>query len=615
MCGIAGAVNYRLHYPTIKSVMGHRGPDEQNGIQIDRVDFYHLRLSILDVTGGKQPMQLHNRFTIIFNGEIYNYKELKHRFHIQTQTNSDTEVLLHLYEKMGEKMLHELDGMFVMAIYDREKKELFLSRDRAGEKPLYYYVDDDKLVFASELNVLKSLLPLEICNDNFAHYLRFGAFYKEHTPYKKVKELVAGSWMKLNCEHLSKQITKWWTIQPFFQESHSLDFNQTIEKTESLLDLSVKRRIESSDLEVGCFLSGGIDSALVTAFASRHTPKLKTLTVSFEGQYDEAPLARLMAEKYKTSHTEVNISYDSLTNDVENILAAYGEPLFDSSAIPSYYVSKAAKQFVTVVLTGDGADELFAGYRRHIAFSNHDFFQSSATLRWMANQLKNILPVSHEKKSIYNHLYRTVSFASKSGLDVFLSAGLDIMEDYTEHIVHRNKEAELEVLEDFNRIIQAPMSGLKKIMNLDFDIFLYNDVLVKMDIATMQHSLEARSPFLCKEILEFAPGIPDRYKIKGKFTKFLLRKIAEKHLPAAYIQQPKRGFEVPLKKWVNEELRDMIYDYVGYSRAYHKDLIEQTFVQQLLDDRLKMPSEKRAKILWTLFSMEVWYRRNILQSN
>ncbi len=615
MCGIAGAVNYRLHYPTIKTIMGHRGPDEQNGLQIDNIDFYHLRLSILDISGGKQPMQLHDRYTIIFNGEIYNYQELKQQFNIQTQTNSDTEVLLHLFEKMGERMLQELDGMFVMAIYDSKEKQLFLCRDRAGEKPLYYYTDNEKFIFASELNALKSLLPLEISNDNFAHYLRFGAFYKEHTPYKKVKELVAGSWLKLNCENLSTQISKWWSIQPFFQETHSFDINQTIQKTESLIDMSVKRRIESSDLEVGCFLSGGIDSALVTAFASRHTPKLKTLTVSFEGQYDEGPLARLMSEKYNTVHTEVNISYDSLTNDVEKILAAYGEPLFDSSAIPSYYVSKAAKQFVTVVLTGDGADELFAGYRRHIPFLKHDFFRSSGALRWMSRQIKNALPVSHEKKSIYNHLYRTVSFASKSGLDVFLSAGLDIMEDYTDKILHKHSVLENEVLEDFHQIVDAPVSGLKKIMNLDFDIFLYNDVLVKMDIATMQHSLEARSPFLSKEILEFAPGISDAFKIKGKTTKYILRKIAEKHLPEAYIKQPKRGFEVPLKKWVNEELRDMIYDYVGYSRAFHKDLIDQTFVQQLLDDRLKMPSEKRVKILWTLFSMEVWYRRNILQTN
>ena len=167
-------------------------------------------------------------------------------------------------------------------------------------------------------------------------------------------------------------------------------------------------------------------------------------------------------------------------------------------------------------------------------------------------------------------------------------------------------------MDHFNRIVQSPVSGLKKIMNLDFDIFLYNDVLVKMDIATMRNSLEARSPFLCKEMLEFAPGIKDQYKIKGKTTKYLLRKLAEKYLPEAYIKQPKRGFEVPLKQWVNGALRDMIYDYVSYSRAFHKDLIDQHFVTQLLDDQLNIPAEKRAKILWTLFSLEVWYQRNML---
>jgi asparagine synthase (glutamine-hydrolysing) len=336
--------------------------------------------------------------------------------------------------------------------------------------------------------------------------------------------------------------------------------------------------------------------------------------VSFEGQYDESPLARQMSELYQTAHTEVKISYDHLLNDVEDILSAYGEPLFDSSAIPSYYVSKAAKQFVTVVLTGDGADELFGGYRRYIPFLKFDFFRSPALMRKMAGHMKSLLPVSHEKKSVYNHLYRTVSFASKSGLDVFLSAGLDIMEDYTDKILCEDKGATQDTLEDFNRITTAKVSGLKKMMNLDFDVFLYNDVLVKMDIATMRNSLEARSPFLSKEILEYAPGIPDTQKIKGKTTKFLLRKLAEKYLPESYIHQPKRGFEVPLKQWVNGELREMIYDYVSYSRAFHKDLIDQVFVNQLLDDQLNIPSEKRAKILWTLFSLEVWYQRNILQT-
>ncbi len=608
MCGIAGSINYKLDYGKIDQAMHHRGPDEQNGLEIDQVDFFHLRLSILDAIGGKQPMQLQERFFIVFNGEIYNHLELRKQFDLKGNTYSDTETILLLFEKFRENCLKYLDGMFAFAIYDKKEKQLFLTRDRAGEKPLYIYRDATKILFSSELNALKSQLNLQIENNNFYHYLRFGSFYKNLTPYKNVDELTAGTYQIINCDTLETNEYKWWDINDYYQLPKEDCLNMAIEKTNAILQQSVKRRIASSDLEVGCFLSGGIDSGLVTALASQYTNRLKTMTISFNGEYNEAPLAKLVAEKYQTDHTESNINFNNLSNDVEKIICNYGEPFFDSSAIPSYYVSQEAKKNVTVVLTGDGADELFGGYRRYIPFAKYDFFNSHKVISGSASLIKSCLPFSNEKKSGYNHFYRLISFATKSDIDIYLAAGLDIIEGYENNLTSGEYNYLELMRRDFDKVIKSPLSGLEKIMNLDFDIFLCNDVLVKMDIATMNHSLESRSPFLSKEMLEYAPAIKDTFKIKGMTTKFLLREIAKKYLPAPLINQPKRGFEIPLKSWVNNELKEVIHDYVGASSAYHKNFFKQGFTEQLLNNKIKMPAEKRAKLLWTIFSMEVWYK-------
>ncbi|MEI8052620.1 MAG: asparagine synthase (glutamine-hydrolyzing) [Bacteroidota bacterium] len=609
MCGIAGSVNFKLSYDIIKGTMLHRGPDEQNAIIADNVDFFHLRLSILDISGGKQPMTLEGRYFIIFNGEIYNHNELRKKFDLKCSTNSDTETLLLLFQKFGEKCLDHLDGMFAFAIYDNVEKKIFLSRDRAGKKPLYIYSKDETIVFASELNCLKGLLPLEIEQKNIYQYMRLGVFYKNLTPYKNVNELEPGTFAFINCQTLEIKKTKWWDIHNFYLQNSSDNLSQAIEKTDQLLIDSVKRRISSSDLEVGCFLSGGIDSGLVTSIASSFTSRLKTMTVSFDGEYDEAPLAKLVAEKYNTDHTEIKISFDQLKNDIEQIISNYGEPFYDSSAIPSFYVSQAAKKRVTVILNGDGADELFAGYRRYVPFNKYDFFKKNFLVNNAGSFLKNILPASNDKKSKYNYLYRLLTFASKKDLDIYLSAGVDIIEDYEKNLLADGVNYLKEMKEGFDRINNAPLSGLKKIMNLDFENNFSSQMLAKIDIATMSHSLEGRSPFLSKELLAYAPTLSDSLKINGVTTKYLLRQLATKYLPESLINQPKRGFEIPLKSWVNGQLSDMIHDYVGAPNAFNRNIINPKFTGQLLNQKIKIPAEKRAKLLWTLFCLEVWYKK------
>lgn len=609
MCGIAGAINFSLPYQQLNQAMHHRGPDAQNGYTIDNIDLYHFRLSILDVAGGAQPMHLNDRYTIIFNGEIYNHTEIRTELNIQGNTASDTETLLLLYQKYGASFLSYLEGMFAFAIYDQQKKQLFIARDRAGKKPLYIYNDTHKIVFASELNALKKILPLQKNDDNMYHYLRLGSFYGANTPYHCVTELAAGNFLQIDCTTLQIQQTQWWSIHPFYMQQSTDNFTTALANTETMLHQAVKRRIESSDLEVGSFLSGGIDSGLVTAIASQYKNNLKTFTVSFDGAYDEAPLAQLVANKYGTQHTKIDISFSHLKNDVETILSNYGEPFFDSSAIPSYYVSAAAKKHVTVILNGDGADELFGGYRRYVPYAKYDFFKSNAYIKNSTAALLKMAPQPNDKKSTYNFLYRLATLASQQGIEQYLSAGVDIFEGATQHFIAPPNAYMSELATAMQVINNSPISGLKKIMNMDFTATLFTDLLVKMDIATMAHSLEGRSPFLCKALLEYAPTLNDAFKIKGSTTKYILREMAKKYLPPTLIHQPKRGFEIPLKNWVNHQLQQPIQDYLTAPNNYCSQFVQQKYIDGLLKNTIKIPAEKRAKIIWTLFSLEVWYKK------
>ena len=606
MCGIACSINYALDLNKIKDSMFHRGPDEQRNAIVDNVHLYHLRLAIVDIESGKQPMSLLDRYTIIYNGEIYNYKDLNKKYNLTVQTSSDTETILHLYHKLGPSFLHECDGMFAIVIYDRLEKQLFVARDRAGKKPFYYHQSDATFFASSELNCLSNSISTDINHDVFQDYLVTGTFYRTSTPFKNVKELEGGHYMIIDTTSLEVKKVQWWKYEDFFTEKLDLSFSEASAKIDDHLTTAIKRRMLSSDLEVGSFLSGGIDSGLVSAIASGYTDKLKTFTVSFPGSYDEAPLARLVAQKYNTHHTEIKIGFDSLENDIEDILLNYGEPFFDSSAIPSYYVSKAAKEHVTVVLNGDGADELFGGYRRYVPFAKKDWFQTSRLTRKSSGIIKSLLPLPSNKKSNYNLLFRLLNFVSKEGLDMYLSAGVDIFEGYKHNFVELQKSSPL--LIDFNSTIDLNLSGLDKILVMDFNTILFSDLLVKMDIATMAWSLEGRSPFLCKELLEFSPKLKSGLKIKGNETKSILRFLAQKYLPDELIYQPKRGFEIPLMQWVNNQLKDIINDYLSSQEVLWPRFIDKKWFNNLLQNKIKVHPEKRAKMIWTVFSMEVWYR-------
>ncbi|WP_316820080.1 asparagine synthase (glutamine-hydrolyzing) [Pedobacter gandavensis] len=609
MCGIFGTLNFnsREHDDHIYRDLFHRGPDEQRHLQHDNLELYHTRLAIQDLTEqGQQPMK-YQGLSIVFNGEIYNHMEIRKKYGLLDTSNSDTKTILMLYEVIGMKMLEEFDGMFAFALYDSVKKKLYLARDRAGKKPLYVFVKGVQCVFSSELNILSKVVRPEIDYASIADYLYLGYHYRKSTPYQQVSELENGCYMEIDTHsNLSKKV-KWFDIATFYQTENKLSYSDSIERLDHHLQLAVKRRIDSSDLDVGAFLSGGIDSGLVCAIAAGHTANLKTFTVKVEGSYDESHLAKKVAEKYATNHTVVDITFSDLQKDIEKILSNHGEPNCDNSAIPSYYVAKEAKKHITVVLNGDGADELFGGYRRYVPFKHFDFFNSGKLSTTAAKMLTSILPIANEKQSSYNYFYRLLKLAGYHDiLKVYNSASCDLFVGFENQFLR--KPLMKEMTADLCMVNQLPISALKKIILTDFQSMLFSRLLPKMDIATMAHSLEGRSPFLSKEILEFAPGLQDHYKVNNLTTKPILRNLALRYLPSELINQPKRGFEIPLKSWVNGELKSIINDYLLAPDPLYAKIINKSFIEDLIDSKVKISDERRAKILFCIFGLEVWFK-------
>lgn len=603
MCGIYGTINKNIPLEKVIPHMIHRGPDAQKTWEKDNVQLHHFRLSILDISGGVQPME-YNDLVTIFNGELYNHQDVRNKFDLKCQTNSDTETLLVAYEKLGPECLQEFDGMFALAILNKKTKQLFLARDRAGKKPLYMYKNASEVVFSSELRSLSETLDLSPNHDEIDKFFK-GGFLNDATAYENVHEIQGGYYAILDTNSMKYQEKQWWNIEDFYSNKSKLKYSDAKDSVSHHLNQGVKRRIESSDLEVGAFLSGGIDSGLVVAEAMEYTSKLKTFTVAMPGAYNEAPLAKLVADHFKTHHTEINISFDNLKNDFENIVSNYGEPFVDSSAIPSYYVSNAAKQYVTVVLNGDGADELFGGYRRYVLASKIDLY--NPRFKGLAKMLIKGLPIAHEKKSKYNYLYRMVKTLSQEKSDAYYSVTVDFFHDHKDWFVSPGMNNEF--IDSFLEKYKS-WSGLDKQMALDFYILLRGLLLKKMDIATMAHSLEGRSPFLCKELLELAPSLPDGFKLKGTTTKRLLRELAKEKLPIEIFNQPKRGFEIPLKKWINSELSEIIHDYLDKDSTFVSRYIKQEYISKLLKSDVNISEEKRAKMIYQLLVTEIWARKN-----
>ncbi|MDR2906283.1 MAG: asparagine synthase (glutamine-hydrolyzing) [Helicobacteraceae bacterium] len=593
MCGIAGF--YGRSYEKAQKLLAklnHRGPDENGIFESDFLTLVHSRLAILDVAGGKQPMTREN-LTIVFNGEIYNHLELRIEFGDVFKTRSDTETILFLYEKYREKMLEKLDGMFAIAIYDFKEKTLFLARDRYGKKPLCYSFKNG-FCFASEINALREIADFTIERDAIASYLALGFTPFEHSAFAEVKKLSPAEWLKLRLDTFEIRSGKFFNAENHYEGAIAenaviRDEAAAMEAVEIALKNSVKSRLISSDFEVGAFLSGGIDSALVSFYAAEVAKNLKTFTIKFAGAFDETALAAKTARKIASDHAEIKVAPENLADEILQILPRFGEPFCDSSAIPSYFVARAAKERVKVVLNGDGADELFAGYRRYLPIARGWF---GAARR--AAFLRRFLPPPRDKMSGYNYIYRLLDSASaRAPLDFWrktrtsLPAPLDPANPIAAEVSRFLVEL-------------PPLSPLSLALLSDQALLLSSDLLPKIDITSMARSLEVRSPFLSREISLLAPRLADNLKVRGKQMKYILRRLAAKNLGAEIANAPKRGFEAPLADWIEGDLREVVWDFVGSPNAFWREFLPQNILEK------RMSRIEKTNLIWTIFCLEVW---------
>jgi asparagine synthase (glutamine-hydrolysing) len=564
MCGIAGFVGAGEHADVHRmiDVLAHRGPDGE-GVWIDqnsRVFFGHRRLSILDIAAGSQPMiTLDEQLVVTFNGEIYNHAELRanleargHRFKTD---HCDTEVLLYGYREWGPGLLEKLNGMWSFAIYDRAKGEVFLSRDRFGKKPLFYYSDDHSFVFASELTALRlhPAVPENVDPEALQKFFAYGFIPAPWALLARVKKLPAGHWMKVSVQGLRCEIRKYWEFE--------LDPFETIpqhpertwgEELVHRLDEAVRCRLQA-DVPVGVFLSGGIDSTAIATLAARHHPSIETFSIGFEERsFDEREFARLGAETANTRHHEEVLSPERCLNWALATAGKLDEVMGDSSILPTALVSKLAREHVTVALSGDGSDELFAGYDPFRALKPARLYSAvtggkvNRTIRALAERL----PVSHANMSLdfkLKRMLRGLSYTKQYWLPAWMGpldpqeigdlfgSKPDPEELYAEAIAAWNHPS---AKNDVDRTIQFYVR-----------LYLQDDILVKTDRASMMHRLEARCPFLDINVVDFARRIPASYKLRGGVTKYILKEAVRGLIPDRIIDRPKKGFGIPIGNW------------------------------------------------------------------
>ncbi|HYX43146.1 MAG TPA: asparagine synthase (glutamine-hydrolyzing) [Pyrinomonadaceae bacterium] len=623
MCGIAGFVNERDAPPARErelvldemcQVIKHRGPDDQGTLIADSVALGMRRLSIIDLAGGHQPISNEDgTATIVFNGEIYNYRELQkeltargHKF----QTNSDTEAIIHAYEEYGPACVEHLRGMFAFAIWDARQRKLMLARDRVGKKPLYYaHTSAGSLVFGSEL---KSLLAhpeitREINPEALDAYLTFGYVPDPLCILSGVRKLPPGHFLTFADGRLA--MTQYWDFR--FEQTETAETRQAedyLEELRALLDEAVRIRL-IADVPLGAFLSGGVDSSAVVGLMARHSNQpVKTFSIGFnEDSYNELKYARIAAKYFATDHHEFIVTPD-ICQLVDELAWHFDEPFADPSALPTYMVSKLARAHVTVALSGDGGDELFAGYTRYIVEQQRaKFARIPRTVRenvmqplsqrlphgaWGRNYLHNVSLDSVDRfldsVSVFTHLTKrslyTPDFRAQLKGDGLASARFRFLAGR----VHTN-------------------DPLDVLLYLDSKTYLPGDILTKVDRMSMAVSLEARAPLLDHKLIEFVARIPASLKLHGTETKHIFKRAISDFVPAEILHREKQGFGVPIQQWINEQLRAQMHDTLTDERARTRGYVEPRYVAQLLSEH-ERGRRDHATPLWALFMLELWQR-------
>ncbi len=592
-------------------IITHRGPDDQ-GVMLERgVALGMRRLSIIDLAGGHQPISGEDgSVTIVFNGEIYNFLEIKpqleargHRF----KTHSDTEAIVHAFEEFGPDCLKHLRGMFAFAIWDDKARKLFIARDRAGKKPLYYTTTPKgTLVFGSELKALLEHPDVrrELDEEALDAYITLGYVPDPLSIFRHVYKLPPGHYLTFS--EGAVDVRQYWDFD--LQPADPRSEEDYIEELRALLDESVRLRL-ISDVPLGAFLSGGIDSSTVVAMMARHMGQpVKTFSIGFhEDSYNELKYARLTAEKFGTDHHEFIVTPD-ICSIVDELAWHFDEPFADSSAIPTYMVSKLARAYVTVILSGDGGDELFAGYTRYVVDRKRTgFARLPKPLRegvmrplserlphatWGRNYLYNVSldPIARylDSVSVFTSLNRSSLYTS----------------DFSQKLDSRSYVNKL-----FQRLVEKVHSDepLDRLLYLDSKTYLPGDILVKVDRMSMAVSLEARAPLLDHKLIDFVTRIPASLKLAGFETKYLLKKAVRDLIPSEILNRPKMGFGVPIQEWINQQLRARLRETLTEPRTRQRGYFDPQYVDVLLDEHDRGRRD-HSMSLWALFMLELWNR-------
>jgi asparagine synthase (glutamine-hydrolysing) len=623
MCGIVGFVNagksaVELNIlENMNSAIIHRGPDQDGFFVKDYVGLAMRRLSIIDLASGKQPIHSQDKSKwIVFNGEIYNYQELRKNLEekgIVFYTNSDTEAIVNLYQLYRADCVQHLRGMFAFAIWDESEQSLFIARDRVGKKPLLYSQQPNgDLIFGSEIQALLKHpnISREVNYEAIDLYLSYLCVPAPHTAFKQIRKLEPAHWLLWKNGEIKTQ--RYWL--PDFSNKIKISEEDAIEETTRILRESVKLRM-ISEVPLGAFLSGGVDSSLIVALmAEQSSTPVKTFSIGFEEEdYSEQKYARRVAEHIGAEHHEFMVRPNAL-EVLPTIIKHYGEPFSDTSATPTYYVAKETRKYVTVALNGDGGDESFVGYERYaamrIAERYHKLPQFLRTK--FIEKILPLIPTSELKRSRLRDMKRFLRVASQPKIERYSNwitgFGNNLKADfYTDEFKKTvNQSNAIDIISPwFNQ--QKGIGITDEVMFVDILTYLPNDLLVKVDIASMAVSLEARSPFLDHKLIEFAASLPDNLKMKGLTTKSLLKKIAAKFVPADVIYRPKRGFGMPVNHWFRGDLSEYLQDTLLSEKSFKRNIFKPHILTNFVNEHIKGERDHGAN-LWTLFMLELWFQ-------
>ncbi len=630
MCGICGIVyvdRERNVDPSLLQsmtrVIQHRGPDDEGFYRAEGVGLGSRRLSIIGLGDGHMPMaSSDDRIWIVYNGELYNHPEIRSRLESKGsiyRTHADTESFLHLYLEYGERFLEQARGMFALAIWDTAKKRLILARDRLGIKPLYYQFDGKALRFGSEIKsiLLDPEVKREIDFDALNLYLAYLSAPAPYTFLQGIRQLRPGE--MLIFENGNLRIQSYWIPQDTIQPSSPMDESASPKELADRLRAVVRQHL-LSDVPVGAFLSGGIDSSVLVALMREELGAgIKTFSIGFKGHnlFDETPHARLISDCFQTDHYERFLTPNDLLDALNDLTWQLDEPLADSSCLPVYFVSKLAAEQVKVVLSGDGGDEIFAGYRKYQAEYYRRFFSwmPQPVLQWVGGSVANWIPESHANR-LMDILRQVKKFFRGLDPDPFarhLKWAIHFEDDVRKPLLHPDvlREINFETPWHYRKSLfdEVPhWDTLNRMLWIDLRHNLPADMLRKVDRMSMLHSLEVRVPFLDHSFVEWAFSLPGSLKLRGKTTKWILKEAFRGVLPDEILNRSKHGFEIPVGEWFRNELRDLIEEICSPQPVNRRGLFDPRQVARVLIDHQDRRRDNNNQ-LWLLLSLELWQRQ------